>query len=559
MSVIPLVLAPAPSTEANDTTTWSTLVESTNADSSLLETTVAKFGKQILADLAALEASEPHKITRAADFVSRPRTSRTFPNMVIDYLSTALVGPRTSPLSRIQQNKMYTNTICKLHRALETRDKQMELLALERAKTRRGWKLRTLTNYYDIDWSTLPNPWPIHELVLRPVAMPVEIPGAAVFKDIFADLASDATSSTMAERGKIFEDGRLDMCKQVVGPPHISTLMRSLRGNTHIEHFLLGNNVSGTAGVDAISEYIRTKPAHSHIKTWYLAGNEIDGAGMSKLVDAMLRDTDMKYLWLKRNPIGSEEGADALARLVAGHSTLRLLDLQESGILDAGLIKLCEGLRGNRTLRTLYLDGCGIRSSGIAALAAVLNTTQIRNLYLSVNAFRDEGCLALAAALRSNKTLKRLSLSSVGMGPAGCKAICEALHNHPTLFLLDLGFYRTTIVLRELPNHLTDEAAPYVADLLRCGRLESFSVKCCYMTPAGMEIISEGMAACPSLIAWNVRQFDWCYSGALGNKIAAMRDDHRAGFSGNPKHLNDFNMRNPHCVEYIRSVYRGKM
>lgn len=557
----PVVLAPLPT--SNDVTEWNELIRRVTESRDCFDEVVSKFVKQILMDLAYAE-TEPHNVSRAAEAVPRQRTARNDAAHKIAYaiseqLSLATIGERTAPLSRVQLGKVWSNTIGRLRKILDKRDRDMELLALERARKKRGWKLRTLTNYYDIDWASLPNPWPVHELVSHPVAMPVDVPESpAVFADIFRDLESNAVESHTAERGKIFEDGRLDMCKQVVGPPHIGALMKSLRSNSHVEHFLLGNNVSGKRGTDAISDYIRTKPAHSHIKTWYLAGNEIDGHGMTNLADAMLTDPDVRYVWLKRNPIGPGEGARALARLVAEHPGLRLLDLQETGLLDEGLEILCEGLRGNKTLRTLYLDGSGIRLHGIRALADVLNTTNIRNLYLSVNAFRDEGCLALAEALRKNTTLKRLSLSSVGMGPVGCKAVCEALADHPRLFLLDLGFYRTTIVLRELPNNLTDESAPFVAELLRKNkRLESFSVKCCYFTPAGMSVIADAMAESPNLIAWNVRQFDWCYTGGLGNRISEMREKHRAGREG--KHLNEFNMRNPHAVLHIRSVYRGKM
>jgi hypothetical protein len=82
-------------------------------------------------------------------------------------------------------------------------------------------------------------------------------------------------------RGIFYSDGRMDLCKQVVGPGSISPLMDCLRHNSHIRHFLLGNNVIGHVGARAVSDFI----AHnSKVVTWYLAGNCIDAEGVEKLL-----------------------------------------------------------------------------------------------------------------------------------------------------------------------------------------------------------------------------------------------------------------------------------
>lgn len=43
------------------------------------------------------------------------------------------------------------------------------------------------------------------------------------------------------EKGVIYADRRLDLCKMVLGPLNINDLMDSLDGNTFIKHFLLGS------------------------------------------------------------------------------------------------------------------------------------------------------------------------------------------------------------------------------------------------------------------------------------------------------------------------------
>lgn len=68
------------------------------------------------------------------------------------------------------------------------------------------------------------------------------------------------------ERGVVYVDGRLDLCKMVVGPTHIMDLMDSLRSNTFIKHFLLGNNIISATGASAIASFITSRP--NQIETW---------------------------------------------------------------------------------------------------------------------------------------------------------------------------------------------------------------------------------------------------------------------------------------------------
>ena len=46
-------------------------------------------------------------------------------------------------------------------------------------------------------------------------------------------------------RGAYYNDGRIDMCKQVVGSDWISELVDSVKSNANVKHFLLGNNIVG--------------------------------------------------------------------------------------------------------------------------------------------------------------------------------------------------------------------------------------------------------------------------------------------------------------------------
>lgn len=44
-------------------------------------------------------------------------------------------------------------------------------------------------------------------------------------------------------RGALFPDGRMDLCKQVVGPNSIVELCQAVSQSGAFKHFLLGNNI----------------------------------------------------------------------------------------------------------------------------------------------------------------------------------------------------------------------------------------------------------------------------------------------------------------------------
>lgn len=172
--------------------------------------------------------------------------------------------------------------------------------------------------------------------------MPVEIGAASDFKPIFNFLAQN-TAITEAdeegtlglettwknpilevERGIVYEDGRLDLCKKVVGPTHVGKLMESLEPNHQITQFLLGNNAISTTGAKRIAEFIHKYP--SRMQTWYLAGCHITRHGLSILVPEMIASPTITNLWFKRNPFGPNSSS-LLAELVLQTPKLRTLDL----------------------------------------------------------------------------------------------------------------------------------------------------------------------------------------------------------------------------------------
>lgn len=310
-------------------------------------------------------------------------------------------------------------------------------------------------------------------------------------------------------RGVVYEDGRMDLCKMVVGPDHIQRLMDSLRTNTHVRHFLLGNNIIGPTGAQAIAQFITEFP--DRMDTWYLAGNCIQGGdSFKKLVDALVTSTAVSNIWLKRNPLGPDAAEDVY-RLVTQTRNLQTLDLDQTELGDGGVADLFTRLAAHATtpdgsklpLRQIYINGLGISTEGAAAIGKFLASPSsgVTSIYMSCNPLGDEGAQALAAALPKAPYLARLSLQSVGVSTQGAVALCKALTGHPGIRSLDLGQAYATEDLGQAYNYVEDEAIPAIAEFLRgTPQLQYFSLGHCATTPPGLLQLTPAILENPSLM-----------------------------------------------------------
>ncbi|KAF6796524.1 leucine rich repeat protein [Colletotrichum sojae] len=358
-----------------------------------------------------------------------------------------------------------------------------------------------------------PSRHPVSIAGVRAIPMPVLIADAADLAPFFEHLELGGTHELNAQsagahldagkgepyygvkaaefqKGVVYEDGRMDLCKMVVGPDHIGNLMESLRPNPFIRHFLLGNNIIGPVGAREIARFIQDLP--DRMNTWYLAGNCIDAPSFNILVDAIITSDAVTNIWLKRNPLGPTAAADVY-RLVTETKSLRTLDLDQTELGDAGIADLFTRLAAyseptgrKLPLRNLYLNGNGISTTAASAVAGFLASPAcgVTSLYMSCNPIGDEGMKALAEGVRKAPQLTRLSLQSAGLNTAGAIAICEAVTSHSGLRVLDLGQAYATLDLGQAWNYIEDDAAPSLCGLLSTNQtLEYLNLGHCPVTP----------------------------------------------------------------------------
>lgn len=305
------------------------------------------------------------------------------------------------------------------------------------------------------------------------------------------------------EKGVLYADGRVDLCKMVTGPRNIGDLMESLKSNSFSKHFLLGNNIIGPLGAKAIAEFIEQFP--ERFETWYLAGNCIDGASFQVLVDAMVKSPAITNIWLKRNPLGPGAAEDVF-RLVTETPNLRTLDLDQTELGDAAVAEVFDCLAKHvpekpLALRNCYLNATGIGEETCKAIAKFLQTEHctIESLYLSNNPIGG-AVTHLAEGLKSNSSLKRLVLQSCGLTDDGILALAESLNGNSNLTALDIGQAYATEDLGMRFNWITETSAPALASLVNTTKLEYLNISYTPMAQSVLNAILSAVSTSPSLL-----------------------------------------------------------
>ena len=343
---------------------------------------------------------------------------------------------------------------------------------------------------------------PVSDEIAHPVAMPVEIAPERELAPIFKYMHSGrgtAFPCQQFDRGAIYDDGRIDMCKQVVGPPFISNLTESVACNPNVRHFLIGNNVVGDQGADAIARMIETRSEDSPIETLYLAGNCFTATGAEALANALAKNQTAKSLWLKRNPLG-QEGIHHLADMLRQNTTLSTLDLVNTATRDEGVKVLFGALRENSSMKTLYLDANAITAKGCQHIAEYFDYRKqidrpgITGLFLGVNRIGDRGAEILAEAISDYSPLVRLDLCSNRIQNSGLEAILNSARGLPNLSYLGLGLYKSTSDLGELPNYFDGNGAELLADFIQSNpAIKALDLKDINLRSSGWPIILEAL------------------------------------------------------------------
>ncbi|MFI5530589.1 ribonuclease inhibitor [Kitasatospora sp. NPDC051853] len=267
--------------------------------------------------------------------------------------------------------------------------------------------------------------------------------------------------------GTALPDGRLDLCKQQLGPDGARLVAEALRPRAAdgtpgpVRHLLLGTDGLGDEGAAAVTARVLV----ADVSTLYLGCNGITTGGACRIADQLRASPQaVRALWLKRNPLG-----DAAGDLVRAASELRTLDLVQTGLTPAALAELTDALLATDRppLERLYLGGNPLGPEGAEQVARLVAAGAVGELYLSAAGLGDRGTGALTAALRSAPygRLTRLSVASSGIGPTALAELVTAAAG-AGVELLDLGRVRAAAHLGAPDNRLDETAATAIGSAL---------------------------------------------------------------------------------------------
>lgn len=290
--------------------------------------------------------------------------------------------------------------------------------------------------------------------------------------------------------GTLRGDGRVDLCKQGLGPAGAARLLPVAAASAHARHLLLGTNSIGDDGARTLA---RSLAGGHGLHTLYLGCNRIGPDGVSALAGALADDTTVRALWLKRNPV-LEDGARTLAALLRRNTTLRTLDLVNTGIGAEGVRAVLDALiHREAPLERLFLGGNGLTAADAPLLAALIRDAGVRELYLPANHLGDAGAAVLASAAAADPTRPvRLGLGGNGIGPAGARSLADALGGIDTL---DLGRAMSERSLGSDGNSTGDEGARALAAALPGSPLRRLELRHTGLTGRGAKTL---LAAVPA-------------------------------------------------------------
>lgn len=347
---------------------------------------------------------------------------------------------------------------------------------------------------------------PLTKHILEPEAMPVTDSDDLMFDPIIEYVKSNVSIETKTfEKGTVFSDGRLDLCRQGLTIVSLTRILEAVKSNTQIQHLLIGNNILGDEGVGLIAEFIKNS---AHIKTLYICACDITEIGLKLICDVLKTDNVVESLWLKRNPLKTE-GSVHLAEMLRVNKTIHTIDVFNTGLLDEGCKNIFEALEHNSTLKTLYIGANGVTVEGSKSIANYFITKKdnlLTTLFLDVNRIGDEGTKLLCQSLKG-RGLRSLNLGANRLTHQAMKEITDCFVDDKDLQVLDVGMCKATLNVHELPNNISDEGVESILRLITFNNnLRVLNIRHNAISEEGINKILEALKLNKNLYKLNIEQ-----------------------------------------------------
>ena len=147
---------------------------------------------------------------------------------------------------------------------------------------------------------------------------------------------------------------------------------------------------------------------NSRLKQLWLRGNTLNTTGALFIFNSLKYITTLKVLDISNNNIGHQL-SENIAAVISSNHMLEQLWLDGNALLDKGIVRISNALRGLTLLRTLSLCNNGITDDAAYELSTIItNNPYLEDLQLSGNLLTSVGISTIAESCKNLFKLRKL-------------------------------------------------------------------------------------------------------------------------------------------------------
>ena len=211
-------------------------------------------------------------------------------------------------------------------------------------------------------------------------------------------------------------------------------------------------NISHNMITDEVAEVIATVLSHNNkLKSLDLSSNYFTSEGFVKIFDGMKNIVYLKNLSIGSNEITASKAIDCITTILSHNLELEELDLANSFIQTAGVVKIFKSLRNISNLKKICIRGNIITNEAADDIAVVLSqNTKLEEIDIACNNLHTTNAVKIFQGMMHISTLTKLDIAHNMITNEATEYIVSILSNNNKLKQLNLS--HNNIVISDLVN-----------------------------------------------------------------------------------------------------------